>query len=72
MSTIKDDMAELKEQLTAHAALSAANAEKLEEIQQELAKYRGFVGGVFWILGAMGIAVKMLWPLLKDALGMKG
>lgn len=71
MTSIKDDMAALKEQLTAHAALSAANAEKLEEIQQELAKYRGFVGGVFWILGAMGIAVKMLWPLLKDALGMK-
>lgn len=71
MSTIKDDFAELKEQLKANEERSKANSEKLEEIQQELARYRGFVGGVFWILGAMGIAVKMLWPLLKDLFGMK-
>jgi hypothetical protein len=44
----------------------------LHEIQAELAKYRGFVGGCLWIVGAMFAAVKLVWPFLKDVLSIKG
>lgn len=61
MTTIKDELAELKDKFE-------EQNKKLEEIQQELARYKGFVGGVLWLITAMAAAVKMVWPFAKDFL----
>jgi hypothetical protein len=64
MST-QDEIRQLREEIDEVKSV-------LHEIQAELAKYRGFVGGCLWIVGAMFAAVKLVWPFLKDVLSIKG
>lgn len=62
---MSNELQEVKEQLK-------EQGEKLEEIQQELARYKGFVGGILWVLAALFAAVKFAWPLVKDLVSAKG
>lgn len=44
-------------------------SEVVHELQQELARYKGFVGGILWVCGAMFAALKLAWPALEKLLG---
>lgn len=46
--------------------------EEIGEIKEQLSGYKGFVGGIMWLAGAMLLAVKLLWPWLASLLHIGG
>lgn len=36
----------------------------VQGLKQELQRYRGFVGGVLWCIGALGAVVGFVWGLV--------
>lgn len=65
------ELQELKDEITAQRSEQRELREALEEIQKELARYKGFVGGCLWIIATMIAAIKMLWPWIAEILKIK-
>jgi hypothetical protein len=40
--------------------------ERLDELSNDMTKYRGFVSGVFWVMGGIGVLFASVWHFLKE------
>jgi hypothetical protein len=40
--------------------------ERIDALSSELTRYRGFAGGVLWVVGSIGAASIAVWEFMKD------